>query len=48
MLVAIIGGVIGAALIAGSVYLYYRSSLTVPPKSLRRKWREETASPRRP
>jgi hypothetical protein len=47
MLVAIIGGVIVAALIAGSAYLCFRASLTVPPKDLRRRWRAETASPRR-
>ena len=48
MIVAIIGGVVVALLIAGSAYLCYSASLTVPPKSLTRKWHRETSSPRRP
>lgn len=47
-MIAIIGGVIAAALIAGSVYLQCTSSVAIPPKSLVRKWRAETRSPRRP
>lgn len=47
MAVAIIGGIIVAALIGGSVFLCYSASLTVPPKSLTRRWRAETAAPRR-
>lgn len=48
MLVAIIGGVIVAAVIVLTVYLQCTSSLTVPPKGLRRKWHAETSDPRRP
>jgi hypothetical protein len=48
MLFAVIGGVIVGVLIAGSAYLLYSESLTVPPKDLRRRWRAETRSPRRP
>jgi hypothetical protein len=48
MLFAIIGGVIVGLLIAGSACLCFRASLTVLPKDLRRRWRAETASPRRP
>lgn len=47
-MLAIIGGVIVGLLVAGSVFLCYSASLTVPPKPLTRKWRRETASPRRP
>ena len=47
MLFAVIGGVIVAVLIAGSVSLLYFESLGVPPKDLVRRWRSETASPRR-
>lgn len=47
MAVAIIGGIIVAALIAGSVFLCYSANLTVPSKSLTRRWRAETAAPRR-
>jgi hypothetical protein len=48
MLVPVIGGIIVAALVAGSVCLHFRASLTVPPKDLVRRWRAETSSPRRP
>jgi hypothetical protein len=46
MLFAIIGGAIVAALIAGSAYLCFQASLTVPPKDLRRRWHAETSAPR--
>ncbi|HMG64278.1 MAG TPA: hypothetical protein VK599_15135 [Streptosporangiaceae bacterium] len=39
MLFAVIGGAVVAAVIVVTVYLQYTSSLTVPPKDLRRKWR---------
>jgi hypothetical protein len=48
VLVPIIGGVIVAAVVAVTVLAHYLSSLTVPPKDLVRRWRRETASPRRP
>jgi hypothetical protein len=48
MLVAILGGIVVAVLIAGSVSLFCFASLSVPPKSLTRRWHRETASPRRP
>jgi len=48
MLFAVIGGVVVALLVAGSAFLLYFESLTVPPKDLRRRWRAETRSPRRP
>ncbi len=46
MLAAVIGGVIIAALIAGSVFLAFRASLSVPPGDLRRRWRAETRARR--
>jgi hypothetical protein len=48
MLLAIIGGVIVAVLIIGSVALLYFESLTVPPKDLVRRWRAETSTRRHP
>jgi hypothetical protein len=45
---AIIGGTIVAVVIVVTVYLQCTASLAVPPKDLRRRWRAETASPRRP
>jgi hypothetical protein len=47
MLVAIIGGVIVALVVALPAWAHYRASLTVPPRDLRRRWRAETSSPRR-
>jgi hypothetical protein len=48
MLFAAIGGVIVGVLVAGSAALLYFESLTVPPRSLTRRWHREMASPRRP
>lgn len=47
-LFAVIGGTVVGLLIAGSVFLCCTASLTVPPKSLTRKWHRETSGPRRP
>lgn len=47
-LFAIIGGVITGACLIFIAWAVYDQSVNVPPKSLVRKWRAETASPRRP
>lgn len=46
-LFAVIGGVVVGLLTAGSAWLHYSASLTVPSRALRRRWHEETAPPRR-
>jgi hypothetical protein len=45
MLFAIIGGTVVGLIIAGSAFLCYSASLTVPPRSLTRQWRNETRIP---
>jgi len=48
MLFAIIGGVIAGACLIFIAWAVYSESVTIPPKSLVRKWREETRSSRYP
>lgn len=43
----VIGGPLVALAVVVTVYAQYRAGLTVPPKSLARKWRAETRGPRR-
>lgn len=48
MLFAVLGGIVSGACLIFIAWAVYDQSVNIPSRSLTRKWRRETAGPRRP